>query len=287
MFISVVIPTYKRKEKLIQTLSSLKEQNFSKNDYEVIVVEDGSKDAEELVRNFNSNFKYYWQENAGPAKARNLGIKKAKGEIIAFTDDDCVVPKDWLLRLSEGFKAHPDVAGVGGYLEASEGTLERNIFARYERFVSRRDYGIKEVEMVGGFDSPAGGTNNVSYKKEILEEVGLFDETFPVAAGEDADLKWRITEKGYRLLFIPLKVEHHQDYNFAGFLRQAYNRGVGTYHFQKKWGKEQSAAKINFMMLYLPLRLFKKLLLTRNKLMSILEFFYLFQELRGEKKLAR
>lgn len=291
MFVSVVVPTYKRQEKLSQTLESLRDQTYPKNSFEVLIVEDGSREAQEVVERIFSlsklNYHYFWQENAGPAKARNLGVDKAKGEIIAFTDDDCVVPENWLEKIVEGFKKHPEVAGVGGYLEANEEMLKKNIFARYERFVSRRDYVQTDRELISGFTNPAGGTNNVAYKKKVLEEAQGFDESFPVAAGEDADLKWRITQKGHQLLFIPLKVEHHQTYTLSSFLKQSFNRGIGSYYFEKKWDKAPAKTTLYFRGFYLPIKLIRDLLFGKERLLSFLDFLSLFKQLQGELKYSK
>ncbi|OGY27923.1 MAG: hypothetical protein A2802_02615 [Candidatus Woykebacteria bacterium RIFCSPHIGHO2_01_FULL_43_29] len=284
--ISVIIPTYKRKDKLRQTLESVLNQSIK--DYEVIVVEDGSNDGtKEMVtelRDTHKNLSYFYQTNKGPAAARNQGISKAKGEIIAFTDDDCVVPRDWLERLLAGFKKHPEVVGVGGKLEASEDELKKNVYARYEKYMSLKAYGTGEKEVIGGFDCPAGGTNNLAYKKKVLVEVGGFDETFPVAAGEDADIKKRITDKGYKILYLPLKVEHHQDYYFGGFLKQSYNRGIGSYHFQKKWSQPPTKLEIYKQMLLLAIKSKFNLLVKPQKFFVLLDFIFQWQEYRGMLK---
>lgn len=286
--ISVVIPTYKRKDKLRATLESVFNQTLK--DYELIVVEDGSNDGtKEMVGEMtetHKNLVYFYQANKGPATARNLGISKAKGDIIAFTDDDCVVPPNWLEKLLDGFGRYPEVVGVGGNLEASEVELKNNTYAQYEKYMSKRAYGTGEKEVVGGFDCPAGGTNNISYKKKVLEEFGGFDETFPVAAGEDADLKKRITDKGYKLLYVPLKVEHHQDYYYQGFLKQSYSRGIGAYYFQKKWSQAPSKLEIYKQMLLLIIKLKVNLLTKPRKFFVLLDFVFQWQEYRGMLKNA-
>lgn len=231
---SVVIPTYKRPEGIRRVLNSLVGQ--TDKDFEVVVVEDGSKVASDVCQEFKDDLKiaYFWQENAGPAKARNLGFKKALGEVIAFTDDDMKLPQDWVAKLKMGFRTHPEVVGVGGFMKAPESVFQKSKFAQYEWFVSSVTYHADSQERVGGFESPAGGTNNIAFKKKILDEVGGFDENFPVPAGEDADLKKRITDKGYKLLYIPIQADHYQPYGLKRFIRQSFVRGVGTYYFVNK-----------------------------------------------------
>lgn len=233
MKFSVVVPTYNRAATLRQTLTALMAQDYP--DYEIIVVDDGSTDDTRamIAREF-PHVRYVCQTNRGPAAARNRGIAHARGEIIAFTDDDCVPPRDWLARLADGYARYPHVAGVGGYLEAPDEMLRRAPLAQYERFISRHLFRAEVREYVGGFECPAGGTNNIAYRRAILERVSGFDEAFPYAAGEDADLKWRICQLGVQLLYVPVKMTHLQTYDWESFKRQAYTRGKGRVCFDAK-----------------------------------------------------
>lgn len=235
MFISVVIPTIGR-ETLKACLQSLAAQTYPRDLFGVIVVEDGSREAEKTVNDFG--FRYLFQEHRGPAAARNFGARSAPGEVLAFTDDDCTVPRDWLEKLADGYFRHPDVAGVGGYMEAPTEILLTNPFAAYESYMTRQVYKAGDTEIFGGFEVPTGGTNNLSYRKEIFEKAGGFDERFPGAAGEDADLKKRITGAGKKLLYIPLKVTHYHRYRLSSFIRQNHDRGLGSLYFHKKHGAQ-------------------------------------------------
>jgi len=235
MKFSVVIPTFNRQETLRQCLIALQEQDYP--DYEVIVIDDGSTDktAEIIAQEF-PQVRYFRQQNQGPAVARNYGIQEAIGEIIAFTDDDCLPPKDWLTRLADGYKRYPYVVGVGGILQATQETINSNIFARYEYYNTTQLYEAKDKEVVGGFECPAGGTANMSYLRQTLLDVNGFDENFPVAAGEDADIKLQICNKGHKLLYLPIVVIHKQEYNWPRFRHQCYVRGIGANYFEQKHG---------------------------------------------------
>lgn len=245
MYISIVIPTHNRKDLLRRCLEAASNQDYP--DYEVIVVDDGSTDGTtEMVQREFPQVRYILQQpNRGPAAARNRGIEAAKGEIVAFTDDDCLVPVNFLSRLADGYRRYPGVAGVGGYQEAPDDVLRRNPFARYEAYVTHQVYRAGFQEYLGGFECPAGGTNSMSYCKEVLLEVGGFDESFPCAAGEDADLKWRIVKCGYRLLYVPVKVTHLQPYSLRSFWSQQVRRGIGAAYFERKYsGCYPSRARI-------------------------------------------
>jgi len=232
--ISVVIPTYDRKARLRECLRAVTRQDYP--DYEVIVVDDGSSDgtAEMVASEFPQVRLIRQPTNRGPAAARNRGIEMATGEIIAFTDDDCVPPPDWLRSLADGFQRHPEVSGVAGYLEAAPDVLRSNPFARYEAYVMHSLYRAGSEPYVGGFETPGGGTNNVAYRADVLREAHGFDESFPHAAGEDADLKKRVTEAGHLLLYLPIKVTHHHEFSWRGFQRQQIIRGRGVVHFERK-----------------------------------------------------
>ena len=107
--VSVVIPTYNRKERLKDTLESLFHQTIPKDQYEIIVVDDGSSDGTEelvqvMIKTSPCSLRYFKQKNQGQAAARNLGIKNAVAEIIGFTDDDCIVDAGWIQKAADYFK---------------------------------------------------------------------------------------------------------------------------------------------------------------------------------------
>ncbi len=232
------MPTYNRRALLERVVESILRQSLPREAYELIVVDDGSTDgtaelgAELAAR---GNVRFVRGEHRGVAAARNLGIRQAAGDLVAFTDDDCLVPDDWLTRLADGYVRHPEVAGVGGGITPPSDLLARSAIARYELHVTRELYGARDAEVLGGFDCPAGGTNNMSYRRSALLDAGGFDEGFPPFVwGEDADLKRRITQRGGRLLYVPVAVVHLRTYAIGPFLRQSVQRGRGEAHFRLK-----------------------------------------------------
>ncbi|MDP2874028.1 MAG: glycosyltransferase [bacterium] len=266
MRFSVIIPVYKREDKSRNCLQALITQDFPHSDFEIWVIEDGSqtkiKEMVEGMRKDFPNFHYLWQENKGPATARNLGIKQSLGEILAFTDNDCVPPKDWLSRLDDGFKRHPEVAGVGGFQEPPEEVIKNNLLARYESYLTRQVYGAASPsEIIGGFEVPTGVTNNVAFWRKTFDQLGLFDESFTGRiSGEDPDFKKRVCDSGGRLLFVPVKVVHNRDYAWKSFFKQSVERGFGVRHSQIKYGERYSDAAVISQMILLPLSFVKDLL---------------------------
>lgn len=263
MIFSVVIPSYNRLGNIKKVLEALKGQEFSKTEFEVLIIDDGSQDG---TREHLDSLKWeepkltvLHQEHRGPAVARNLGISKSSGRIIAFTDDDCLVPPTWLSSLKKGYETFSNVSGIGGYLEAPKEVLENNLIAKLEYFETHTVYHSGNDPYLGGFESPSGGTNNMSYLKDVIVEVGMFDENFPVPSGEDADLKLRVTEEGYKIGYIPLKVTHLDPYSFKAFVRRSVTHGFGSAFFEAKHGRGPDIKTVISDIISLPL-IFAKVL---------------------------
>jgi GT2 family glycosyltransferase len=213
-------------------------------EYEIVVVDDGSRDeTPEAVPVEFPSVRYLRQENSGPAAARNRGIDAARGDLIAFTDDDCLAPPDWLARLADGFSRYPAAAGVGGRLTAPADLLRSNALARYDEYIARVRHRAGDHEVVAGFECPAGGTDNMAYRRSILQAAGGFDATFPYPAAEDADLKLRLANAGCRFVYVPVAVTHRRAYTWPAFRQQHFIRGKGRVYFDRKWrGGRTSAA---------------------------------------------
>lgn len=278
MRFSVIIPVYGREDKLRNCLQPLIAQDFPHSEFEIWVVEDGSKTrikemVEEMKQTF-PNLRYLWREHQGPAATRNAGIQLAQGEILAFTDSDCIPPKDWLSRLDDGFKRHPEAAGVGGFQEPPEEVIQKNILARYESYVTRQVYGaISSQEILGGFEVPTGVTNNIAFWRQTFDQVGLFDESFTGRiSGEDPDFKKRVCDSGGKLLFVPVKVVHNRDYSWKSFFKQSVERGFGARHSQIKYGEKYSDLGVGCQMLLLPLSFLKDLFRLPSPTLAFVRF---------------
>ncbi|CQR49973.1 glycosyltransferase [Haloferax massiliensis] len=256
---SIVIPTYERPSKLELTLGSVCDQTA--DNYEIIVVDDGSESEHQhdVLRRFEEkeHVQVLRQENSGPAAARNRGWRHAAGEFILFTDDDCIVPRDWVQSLVAGFE--PGVAAVGGSLFPPEELLRSNRFAQAHRFRDQMSYDEPDEPVRNEGDLAVGGTANVAYRRSVLSEMDGFDESFPLAAGEDADLQRRVVNAGFDMKYIPMCVEHNDDYSWESFVSRAIRSGEGTHHFHQKHGGSRSIPRILFGLVgslaYIPLAL--------------------------------
>ena len=227
MKVSVVIAAYNAEKTLRQCLEACLRQTMPA--HEIIVVDDGSTDGTRaLVEAIGAKegrrqpadpaaqLHYIHQPNAGPAAARNRGAWAATGDIIAFTDSDCIPADDWLEHLVAGFHDET-VAGVGGtYAIANpESLLARMIHDEILRRHARMD---EDVDFLGSF--------NVAYRKHIFDAAGGFDETFRDASGEDNDLAYRILASDGRLCFTRAAVvAHYHPARLWPYLRTQYRHG--------------------------------------------------------------
>jgi glycosyltransferase involved in cell wall biosynthesis len=182
---TVVVPTYRRHDLLVRCLTALAAQSLPRSEYEVIVADDAaSPDTAKLVSAWTDQtqglIRYLPVQHAhGPAAARNAGWRAARGEIIAFTDDDCLPDSSWL---STGVAA----LASGQRIDAAWGSLRMPLPPRptdYERDAA----GLERSEFV---------TANCFCRREALEEIGGFDERFTAAWREDADLYFSLLEAG-------------------------------------------------------------------------------------------
>ena len=240
---SVVIATYNRNRLLLKNLESLRNQTIPKDDYEIIIVNDGSSDSTESDIKFftgenpDLDMRYFRQKNSGPSKARNRGIREARGEIIFLTDDDCIPPENWIETLAQKYSLHPEVAGVGGWYYYPQESL-KNWFVRYSipmfLFYYQKFMSDGEINNNLFRTNPAGNTSNMSYRKQILDLVNGFDEKLNFVGMVDWELKKRIMDLGYPLLYISEPVLHLKPLGMKEIIRKYFNRGRGQYHMVQK-----------------------------------------------------
>ena len=212
MKVSVVIPTFNRKQCVLRLLTRLG------RDVEVIVVDDGSSDGTEkaISQVAHPHLTYVRQRNGGPASARNRGIEVASGEFVAFTDDDCVPVHPWPWPLVARLEQEgPRIAGAGGRVQL----LRNGLFARYYTF-----HRILEPPSSCSYLVTA----NCAYRRRILLELGGFDEGIKHPGGEDPGLSMKARARGYGLAFEPdAVVLHEYRESLVDFVRTFYRYGKG------------------------------------------------------------
>lgn len=214
--LSVIIPAYNAEKTLYSCLSALHDQSLPKRDYEIVVVDDGSTDGtSKIAKEFN--VKYLFQTNKGPATARNKGVHVAQGNIVLFTDSDCIPDHNWIQEMVRPF-GNPDVVGVKGTYKTKQTDLAAR-FAQAE-FEDRYDL-LRKSPSIDMID-----TYSAAFKKDVFLKIGGFDEDFPVANNEDTDLSYRLASSGYKLVFNPKAfVYHTHPDTFYKYLNLKFWRG--------------------------------------------------------------
>lgn len=221
-FISVIIPVLNGELTIQRCLDSLLSQEYSLDCYEIIVVDNGSTDGtKEIILKINDKRISLFEELGVQSAyaARNLGILKAKGEILAFTDSDCVAQKDWLRKIAFYFQ-DSSIGEVGGEIKAFSPQTLIEQYQDDQKFLSQSylakgPFGIFSV------------TANVAYRKNAFSLFGLFDPD--LVSGGDVEFSRRLRLKSdYRVMRANDVVVYHNHRNsFEGLWKQRYRDGYG------------------------------------------------------------
>jgi len=211
--LSVVVPTYNRSDLLGRSLRALLEQSAAPDDYEIVVVDDGSTDitpqiAAEVEAASGGRLRCFRQQNQGPAAARNRGVREARGAIILFTGDDCLADRN---LVAEHLRVHAQEGDVGvvGHVAWHPELAITPFMAFLEEGVQ---FGFKRIKDPDHVTAWCFYTANCSAQKHRMEEAGGFDEDFKHAAYEDIELAYRMQQRGLRIVYRPaaLTCHHHQ-----------------------------------------------------------------------------
>lgn len=224
---SVIIPTFERPRHLAQCLRSVAAIDWPRDDFEVIVVDDGGTAAlgDSVGRSGNDiPVTLVRQGNAGPGAARNRGAALARGTYLAFTDDDCRPRPGWLRALWSVMAGGADMAGG-----PTVNIVDDSPWSRTSQLIVEAAYGYHN-DGTGGTTFLA--SNNMAVAAHRFRDIGGFDPRFRPAS-EDRDLCDRWLAAGYSIEFAPgAVVDHASDLDLPRFCRQHFNYGRGAclYH---------------------------------------------------------
>lgn len=229
-FISVIVPTYERAGPLSLCLDALAAQDYPRDRFEILVVDDGSITSPAgSVEKFRPDLdvRFLTQVHAGPAAARNFGAAQAKGAFLAFTDDDCAPAPGWLASLARALTSGADCA-VGG---RTTNALPHNPYSTVSQL-------LVDYLYLSWNPDPQHATfftsNNLALSMQAFESVGGFDIWWKSAAGEDRDFCDRLIARGYRLIYAPDAVVRHAHLlTLRTFVRQHFNYGGGAYRLHR------------------------------------------------------
>jgi glycosyltransferase involved in cell wall biosynthesis len=228
-FFSVIIPTLERSDQLVVCLRALACQSYSRERFEVIVVDDGSVNSpQRIARSFRDqlDIRFFSQRHAGPAAARNHGAAYAKGTFLAFTDDDCAPSPNWLQTLATSFACFPDCALGGRTINGAPD----NSYATTSQLVIDYLYAHYNTAERATFLT----SNNLAFPAKGFHAVGGFDGAWKRAAGEDRELCNRWIAHGYKMVYVvDAVVKHIQSLTWHGFCRQHFNYGRGAFYVRR------------------------------------------------------
>jgi glycosyltransferase involved in cell wall biosynthesis len=230
MDVTVVVPTSGRAGYLEVALDSLRGQRTSVP-HELLVVDDASTDATpEVAERFGARIVRHGERRTLNA-ARNTGVREARGELIAFVDDDVFVPPGWLDALVAGARRYPDAEAFGGPIRAR---LE-------DPPITTLDLGAedREAEMVWGA--------NFAVRRSAVDRIGEFDESFDRGHGDEEEWLLRLRAGGGRIVYLAdAGLDHRRaagDSGLASLARAAYRRGRGARSSDRRHGKAPRVAR--------------------------------------------
>jgi glycosyltransferase involved in cell wall biosynthesis len=227
---SIIVPVFNRPDEVDELLESLCHQEVK--DFEVIIVEDGSKKpCKDVCDKYADilDLSYYDKENSGPGQSRNYGAERAKGEWLIVLDSDVVLPNGYLKAVEQELAQHPCDAW-GGPDAAHES------FTPVQKAIS---YSMTSFFTTGGIrggkaklDKFFPRSYNMGIRREVYLQLNGFSK---MRFGEDIDFSYRIVEAGYKTSLLPTAwVWHKRRTDFRKFFRQVYNSGIARINLEKR-----------------------------------------------------
>ncbi len=231
---SVIIPTYNRADEIKELLDSLSDQNLSKDEFETLVVDDGSTDetepiVNEIKNNSGLNLRFIRQDHKGPGEARNLGMENAAGEYFVFIDSDCIADKNWLSAYKKSLSSIKP-AGFGG----PDAVLPN--FSPVQKAI---DYSMTSFITTGGIRGHSKKkiskyyprSFNMGVRADIVKRIGGMGK---LRHGQDIEFSHRILSTGEPVIKVEEAVVYHKRrMSIKKFFRQVFNWGVARINLYK------------------------------------------------------
>lgn len=242
--ISVIIPVYNAEKTLGRLLESLQAQKTGKD--EIILVDDCSTDKSAHVAQQYDTKLFTLPSNRGPAYCRNYGGAHASGDILVFTDSDCVTSENWLSAIRLVYENGAPDALMGKLRLNPSNYLGDSISAL--GFPAGGSIGFEKIWQVDrNGHTKSLSTCNCAIKKSIFQKIGGFDETFPYAGGEDSYLAYQLISKGYKIKYNPKIIAYHEARkSLISFMKWQFKRGVSSFIFSKKITNQSDFISLRF-----------------------------------------
>jgi GT2 family glycosyltransferase/glycosyltransferase involved in cell wall biosynthesis len=253
--VSVVVPTHNRKDKLMACLDALAHQSVLAQEFEVVVVDDGStdgtKDALEGSR-FPFALRYYSQDRSGPGAARNMGIERAAGEIVLFIGDDILADERLIEEHLLAHAANPDPgAAILGNIDWPA-TMTPNGVMEYVCGDAMLQFAYSYIPQARTLDHRFFYTSNISLKRQFLvdaADAGIrFDPCFRRAAFEDSEFAFRLVPRGLRIRYVEsARAAHDHWMDLEGFARREFGAGEMAVIFYRKHPGEDEQLQVRWI----------------------------------------
>ncbi len=233
--LSVIVPSYNRREEIEALLLSLEKQTLPQTKFEVILVDDGSIDDTEVwVTQFSGasemNLIFVRQDHRGPGAARNLGMQTATGDVFVFIDSDCTAPPNWLSVIKEAFDTDTELSAFGGRDDARPD---------FPALLLAINYSMTSFLTTGGM---RGGKKkrlakfyprsfNMGLHRSLYKKIGGFGS---LRHGQDIEFSNRIIKSGEKVVYLrDCVVYHKRRTSLRKFFRQVFNWGVARINLYK------------------------------------------------------
>ena len=273
--VSIIVPVYNSESILDLCLQSLLNLDYPKNLLEIIIVDNASTDDSKKIIEKYPVIYIYEQKNTSYA-ARNKGIRMSSGEIIAFTDSDCIVDPGWV------------IAGVEMLLKNMESNDRKSMLVLAGRVEAYQPESIIEIytAKIGVLDQMKNisravrlATCNGFFYKPVFEKAGLFDED--LFSGGDTEMSWRIQTHGYTIGYCDTAIIYHKHRTrLLNLYEQFFRYGYGSIYVWRKYGKEEW---INYRKAWFTACAnLSKLVFAKNKSFAFLDYFTSIAYLSGQ-----
>jgi glycosyltransferase involved in cell wall biosynthesis len=238
--VSIVVPVFNAEATVKDLLDSLYNVDYDINKLEIIIVDGGSTDkTRDIIERYPVNL--FIQEKKGLNVARNIGIQNSSGEVILFTDSDCVVPKNWVKKVIKNFDSN-EIGCVGGSVSRYKDAFLSK-YADDSLLPVLRKFKNREIlnNVKPPLNYPAGC--NMAFRRSALKVTKGFDESILFPFEED-ELVERVCLAGYKMVLDPdVKIKHKHRNSLKGLLKQTFSYGKGG---AKLFRRKKSGDKLAF-----------------------------------------
>lgn len=227
-FVSVIIPVYNDHKGIERCLSALEGQTYPTSAFEVIVVDNNSPQSIEPVVRPYKFARCVVEKKQGSYAARNTGTREARGELLGFTDADCIPKPEWITKATQHFEENPLVGGIAGGIFSGSGDTP------VQKALEQRGF-LSQTGTIQHPFLPYAQTANAWYRRDVFETVGFFEPDW--LSGGDADFSWRMQlQTDYSLVHVPeAAIVHNHRADIKSLFRQCWKWGYGQEALSRKY----------------------------------------------------